>query len=123
MHRQVKYLNNVIEADHGKLKQLIRPVGGFKTLKTPYATIMGFEVMRALRKGQAAIFNLTQDIRGEARLVERALGIGASALAEAIEVFGESLTFSLLDVCGRARTRTPLPGSDCCNRAVQFAQP
>src|SRR5208283_5654031 len=26
-HRQVKYLNNVVEADHGKLKQLIRPVG------------------------------------------------------------------------------------------------
>ena len=91
MHRQVKYLNNVIEADHGKLKQLIRPVRGFKTLKTAYATIMGFEVMRALRKGQAAIFNLTQDIRGEARIVERAFGIGASALAEAIAVFGEKL--------------------------------
>ncbi len=56
-HRQVKYLNNVVEADHGKLKQLIRPVRGFKTLKTAYATIKGFEVMRALRKGQAAIFN------------------------------------------------------------------
>jgi hypothetical protein len=64
VHRQVKYLNNVVEADHGKLKQLIRQVRGFKTLKTAYATIMGFEVMRALRKGQAAIFNLTQDIRG-----------------------------------------------------------
>ena len=25
-HRQVKYLNNVVEADHGKLKLLIRPV-------------------------------------------------------------------------------------------------
>ena len=33
-HRQVKYLNNVIETDHGKLKQLIRLVRGFKTLKT-----------------------------------------------------------------------------------------
>jgi IS6 family transposase len=52
---------------------------------------MGFEVMRALRKGQAAIFNLTQDIRGEARSVERAFGIGVSALAEAISVFGEKL--------------------------------
>ena len=50
-HRQVKYLNNVVEIDHGKLKQLIRPVRGFKTLKTAYATIKGFEVMRALRKG------------------------------------------------------------------------
>ena len=27
-HRQVKYLNNVIEADHGKLKLLIRPCAG-----------------------------------------------------------------------------------------------
>jgi transposase, IS6 family len=47
-HRQVKYLNNVIEADHGKLKQLIKPVRGFKTMKATYAIIKGFEVMRAL---------------------------------------------------------------------------
>ncbi len=32
--------------------------------------------MRALRKGQAAAFNLTRDIRGEARIVERAFGNG-----------------------------------------------
>ena len=91
LHRQVKYLNNVIEADHGKLKQLIRPVRGFKTLKTAYATIKGFEVMRALRKGQAVAFNLTRDIRGEARIVERAFGLGASALAEAIQFLSERL--------------------------------
>jgi hypothetical protein len=35
-------------------------------MKAAYATIKGFEVMRALRKGQAAIFNFTHDIRGEA---------------------------------------------------------
>ena len=57
-HRQVKYLNNVVEADHGKLELLIRPVRGFKTLKTAYATIKGFEVMRALRKGQARMFSI-----------------------------------------------------------------
>jgi IS6 family transposase len=51
-HRQVKYLNNVIEADHGKLKILIKPVRGFKSIPTAYATIKGFEVMRALRKGR-----------------------------------------------------------------------
>jgi IS6 family transposase len=90
-HRQVKYLNNVIEADHGKLKQLIRPVRGFKTLKTAYATIKGFEVMRALRKGQASAFNVTRDIRGEARIVERAFGLGASALAEAAQFLNERL--------------------------------
>src|SRR3546814_8864215 len=42
-HRQVKYLNNVIEADHGKLKILIKPVRGFKSIPTAYATIKGFE--------------------------------------------------------------------------------
>lgn len=82
LHRRVKYLNNVVEVDHGKLKQLIKPVRGFKTLKTAYATIKGFEVVRALRKGQAMIFNLTSDVRGEARIVERAFGIGPSVLTE-----------------------------------------
>ena len=90
-HRQVKYLNNVIEADHGKLKQLNRPVRGFKTLKTAYATIKGFEVMRALRKGHASAFNITRDIRGEARIVERAFGLGASALAEAVQLVREKI--------------------------------
>ena len=91
LHRQVKYLNNVVEADHGKLKQLIRPVRGFKTLKTAYATIKGFEVMRALRKGQAAAFNLTRDICGEARIVERAFGLGDCALAEAVRFINQRL--------------------------------
>ena len=91
LHRQVKYLNNIIEADHGKLKQLIRPVRGFKTLKTAYATIKGFEVMRALRKGQASAFNITNDIGGEARIVERAFGLGPSALAEAVHFVNAQL--------------------------------
>ncbi len=81
-----KYLNNVVGADHGKLKQPIRPVRGFKALRTAFATIRGFEVMRALRKGQAGAFSLTRDMRGEARLVERAFGLGLCALAEAVHL-------------------------------------
>ncbi|MGK1314038.1 DDE-type integrase/transposase/recombinase, partial [Klebsiella pneumoniae] len=77
-------LNNVIEADHGKLKILIKPVRGFKSIPTAYATIKGFEVMRALRKGQARPWCLQPGIRGEVRLVERAFGIGPSALTEAM---------------------------------------
>ena len=90
-HRQVKYLNNVVEADHGKLKLLIRPVRGFKTLKTAYATIKGFEVMRALRKGQAGIFALQDGIVGEARIVERAFGIGPCALTEVMALLQDHL--------------------------------
>ncbi len=51
-HRQIKYRNNVIECDHGKLKRIINATLGFKSMKTAYATIKGIEVMRALRKGQ-----------------------------------------------------------------------
>ena len=90
-HRQVKYLNNVVAADHGKLKQLIRPVRGFKPLTTAYATIKGFEVMRALRKGQASSFNITRDMRGEARLVERAFNLATGVLAEAVHFLSQQL--------------------------------
>ncbi len=47
--------------------------------------------MRALGKSQAAIVNITCDIRGEARLLERAFGLGASALAEAVQFVSERL--------------------------------
>ena len=90
-HRQVKYLNNVIEADHGKLKLLIRPVRGFKTLKAAYATIKGFEVMRALRKDQARILALQDDIVDEARIVERAFDLGPCALTEAVALLQDCL--------------------------------
>src|SRR3546814_10790481 len=83
-HRQGKYLNNVIETDYGKLKILIKPVRGFKSIPTAYATIKGFEVMRALRKGQARPWCLQPGIRGEVRLVGRAFGIGPSALTQAM---------------------------------------
>src|SRR5687768_13838602 len=45
-HRTSKYLNNIIEADHGALKRVIRPTRGFQRMKTAYATIKGFDVMR-----------------------------------------------------------------------------
>jgi len=90
-HRQAKYLNNIVEADHGKLKQLIRPVRGFKTMKMAYATIKGFEVMRAQRKGQARTFNLQGGIKGEVRMIKRAFGLGPCALTEAYSVLENAL--------------------------------
>ncbi len=69
-HRQIKYRNNVIECDHGKLKRIINATLGFKSMKTAYATIKGIEVMRALRKGQASAFYYGDPL-GEMRLVSR----------------------------------------------------
>ena len=70
VHRQVKYLNNIIEADHGKLKRLINPVRGFKTIKTAYATIKGFELMHMFKKGQMDAWKYGQGLIGEIRLIE-----------------------------------------------------
>ena len=75
VHRQVKYLNNIIEADHGKLKRLINPVRGFKSMKTAYAAIKGFELMRMFKKGQLDIWKLGQGLTGEIWLIERQFGI------------------------------------------------
>jgi transposase-like protein len=68
-HRQVKYLNNIIESDHGKLKRLIKPTLGFKSMKTAYATIKGFEVMRMFKKGRFDIWKYGQGIQGEIRII------------------------------------------------------
>ena len=67
------------------------PVRGFKTLKTAYAKIRGFEVMRALRKDQTGIFNFQGGIVSEARIVERAFGLGPCALTEAVALLQDCL--------------------------------
>jgi hypothetical protein len=45
--------------------------------------------MRALRKGQASSLNITRDMRGEARLVERAFNVGPGMLAEVVQVVSQ----------------------------------
>ena len=68
-HRQIKYLNNRLESDHGKLKCLIKPTLGFKSMKTAYATIKGFEVMRMFKKGRFEMWKYGQGIKGEIRII------------------------------------------------------
>ncbi len=90
-HRQVKCLDNVVEADHGKLKRPIKPTLGFKSMKTACATIKGSGVMRALRKKRAKAFQLQPGIRGEARLAESAFGVGPEMLNEFMSLHGAEL--------------------------------
>lgn len=75
VHQQVKYFNNVIESDHGKLKRLIKPTLGFKSLRTAYATIKGFEVMRMFKKGQMDIWKYHQGLKGEIRLINQQFNV------------------------------------------------
>jgi IS6 family transposase len=77
-HRQVKYLNNRLESDHGKLKRLVKPTLGFKSMKTAYATLKGFEVMRALKKGQGRLWRYQPGIKGEICLINRSFGLYTS---------------------------------------------
>jgi transposase-like protein len=46
--RSCKYLNNVIEQDHRRIKQRVRPMLGFKRFETAAVTIRGIE-LRNLR--------------------------------------------------------------------------
>jgi hypothetical protein len=67
--------NNVIEADHGALKRVIRPSRGFQRMKTASATISGFEVMRMIRRGHCML--PASGVTGEIRLVNQLFGRAA----------------------------------------------
>jgi transposase-like protein len=68
-HRTSKYLNNIIEAEHGTLKRVTRPTRGFQRIKTAYAAIKGFEVMRMIRRGHCVLPQ--PGAVGEVRLVNQ----------------------------------------------------
>ncbi|MDF2966147.1 MAG: hypothetical protein K0Q51_1535 [Rickettsiaceae bacterium] len=62
-------MKNIIESDHGKLKRLIKPTLGFKSMKTAYATIKGFELMRMFKKGKFELWKYGQGIKGEILII------------------------------------------------------
>jgi IS6 family transposase len=74
-HRTSKYLNNIIEADHGALKQVIKPTRGFQTIKTATATIKGFEIMRMIRHGHC--LTCKPGVRNEIRFVNQLFQVAA----------------------------------------------
>ncbi len=74
-HRTSKYLNNIIEADHGALKQVVRPTRGFQTMKTATATIKGFEIMRMIRRGHC--LTCKRGVQNEVRFVSSLFGVAA----------------------------------------------
>jgi hypothetical protein len=56
--RSSKYLNNVVEQDHRRIKQRIRPMLGFKRFETAAITISGIELAEKIRKHQFMTGNL-----------------------------------------------------------------
>jgi len=64
----VKYLNNIVEQDHRRIKRLIRPGLGFGGFWTARRTLAGFEPMSMIRKGQVRNIG-GSDIRAQAAFV------------------------------------------------------
>jgi transposase-like protein len=50
--RQEKYLNNIVEQDHRRIKRLVRPGLGFGRVWTARRTLAGYEAMAMIRKRQ-----------------------------------------------------------------------
>src|SRR4028118_361718 len=50
--RTSKYLNNLIEQDHRRVKQRYSPMLGFKRYANAAVTISGIELVQKIRKGQ-----------------------------------------------------------------------
>jgi transposase-like protein len=74
--RQVKYLNNIVEQDHRRIKRLVRPGLGFGSFWTARRTLAGYEVMAMVRKGQVRRIG-GRDMRAQARFVAELFDVAA----------------------------------------------
>jgi transposase-like protein len=74
--RQCKYLNNIVEQDHRRIKRLVRPGLGFGSFRTARRTLAGFEAMALIRKGQVRNIG-GSDIRGQATFIAGLFEIAA----------------------------------------------
>jgi transposase, IS6 family len=74
--RQCKYLNNVVEQDHRFVKRRVNPGLGFFSFRTARRTIMGYEAMNIIRKGQIVGVG-KGDILGQVRFMEDLFGVAA----------------------------------------------
>lgn len=59
--RTSKYLNNLIEQDHRRVKQRIYPMLGFKRFTNAVVTISGIELVQKIRKGQFDTSAISQE--------------------------------------------------------------
>jgi transposase-like protein len=74
--RQVKYLNNILEQDHRRIKRLTGPGLGFGGFRTARRTLAGFEAMAMIRKGQVR-YIAGNDIRAQSSFIAGLFQIAA----------------------------------------------
>ena len=66
--RQYKYMNNIVEQDHQRIKRLVRPGLGFASLPIARRALAGYEAMAMITKEQAYTIG-GRDIRAQAAFV------------------------------------------------------
>jgi transposase-like protein len=74
--QQCKFLNNIVEQDHRRVKRLIRPELGFGGSHTARRTLAGYEAMAMIRKGQVRKVG-RQDTLGQANFIGELFQIAA----------------------------------------------
>ncbi len=74
-HRTLKYLNNIIQADHGALKQLIKPTPRLPDDEDCCRHHQGLEIMRMIRRGHC--LTCKGGVQNEVRFVNSLFGIAA----------------------------------------------
>ena len=74
--RRCKFLNNIVEQDHRRVKRLVRPGLGFGSFRTARRTLAGYEVMAMVRKGQVRRIG-GRDMRAQATFAAELFQIAA----------------------------------------------
>ena len=74
--RQAKFLNNIVEQDHRRVKRLVRPGLGFGGFRTARRTLAGYEAMAMVRKGQVRNIG-GRDMRAQAGFVAELFQVAA----------------------------------------------
>jgi transposase-like protein len=74
--RRVKYLNNIIEQDHGFIRKRWRAMQCLRTFHTAERSLEGFEEAHMTRKGQLKSIS-GEDVVGQANFVASLFGVVA----------------------------------------------
>src|SRR5215208_1287718 len=74
--RPCKFINNIVEQDHRRIRRLIRPGLGFGGFWTARRTLAGYEAMAMIRKGQLRNIG-GRDIRAQASFIAELFEIAA----------------------------------------------
>ena len=73
--RQNKYLNNIIEQDHRRVKWKMNHAMGYHTMWHAWATTTGVEVMHMLKKGQVSWSSRTKNAQSRCHFVLKLFGL------------------------------------------------